>query len=60
MAYRDIATRLILSTENVRKRIQQARGILRERLQRIEPLRRPANRTIAGTKSLAATNVPPS
>lgn len=32
MAYRDIADCLILSTENVRKRIQQARDILRERL----------------------------
>lgn len=32
MAYRDIAERLILSTENVRKRIQQARVILRDRV----------------------------
>jgi RNA polymerase sigma factor (sigma-70 family) len=35
MAYPDIADCLILSTENVRKRIQQARGILKERLKRI-------------------------
>jgi RNA polymerase sigma factor (sigma-70 family) len=35
MAYRDIAECLILSTENVRKRIQQARDILRERLRLI-------------------------
>src|SRR5262249_28690496 len=32
MAYGDIAARLILSTDNVRKRIQQARDILRQRL----------------------------
>ena len=32
MAYRDIAEYLVLSTENVRKRIQQARVILRDRL----------------------------
>ena len=32
MEYREIADRLILSTENVRKRIQQAREILREQL----------------------------
>jgi RNA polymerase sigma-70 factor (ECF subfamily) len=32
MAYADIAERLILSTPNVRKRIQQARDILRSRL----------------------------
>jgi RNA polymerase sigma factor (sigma-70 family) len=32
MAYADIAERLILSTPNVRKRIQQARDILRQRL----------------------------
>jgi len=32
MAYADIAERLILSTDNVRKRIQQARDILRQRL----------------------------
>lgn len=58
MDYRDIATRLILSTENVRKRIQQARGILRERLQRVEPARRPATRTINGTSGFVATNIP--
>jgi len=58
MAYRDIATRLILSTENVRKRIQQARGILRERLKRVEPARRPATRTINGTRDYVATNIP--
>jgi RNA polymerase sigma-70 factor (ECF subfamily) len=33
MAYCDIAECLILSTDNVRKRIQQARDILRERLE---------------------------
>jgi len=32
MAYADIAERLILSTDNVRKRIQQAREILKQRL----------------------------
>jgi RNA polymerase sigma-70 factor (ECF subfamily) len=32
MAYGDIAERLILTTDNVRKRIQQARDILRQRL----------------------------
>jgi RNA polymerase sigma-70 factor (ECF subfamily) len=32
MAYEDIAARLILSTDNVRKRIQQARDLLRRRL----------------------------
>ena len=32
MAYGDIAARLILTTDNVRKRIQQARDILRQRL----------------------------
>jgi RNA polymerase sigma factor (sigma-70 family) len=32
MAYCDIAARLILTTENVRKRIQQARDILRQRM----------------------------
>jgi RNA polymerase sigma factor (sigma-70 family) len=35
MAYPDIANSLILSTENVRKRIQQARDILKPRLQRV-------------------------
>jgi RNA polymerase sigma-70 factor (ECF subfamily) len=32
MAYCDIAARLILTTDNVRKRIQQARDILRQRM----------------------------
>jgi RNA polymerase sigma-70 factor (ECF subfamily) len=32
MAYCDIAERLILTTDNVRKRIQQARDILRQRM----------------------------
>jgi RNA polymerase sigma-70 factor (ECF subfamily) len=44
MAYCDIAESLILSTENVRKRIQQARDILRERLKRIRQVSRPAPR----------------
>jgi RNA polymerase sigma-70 factor (ECF subfamily) len=44
MAYRDIAECLILSTENVRKRIQQARDILRERLKSIRQVSRPAAR----------------
>jgi len=34
MAYDDIAAKLMLSTENVRKRIQQARDILKDRLRR--------------------------
>jgi RNA polymerase sigma-70 factor (ECF subfamily) len=34
MTYDDIATRLTLSAENVRKRIQQARDILKDRLRR--------------------------
>jgi RNA polymerase sigma factor (sigma-70 family) len=32
MAYTDIAARLILTTDNVRKRVQEARGIVRQRL----------------------------
>jgi len=42
MAYEDIAERLILKTENVRKRIQQARGIVRRRLAERHPRSQPS------------------
>jgi RNA polymerase sigma factor (sigma-70 family) len=58
MAYRDIATRLILSTENVRKRIQQARDILRQRLERVGPVGPPAIRAIRSAKRFTAPNIP--
>ena len=58
MAYRDIAERLILSTENVRKRIQQARQILRERLKRIYHVARPSRQSggAATPRQFAVTN----
>lgn len=58
MAYRDIAERLILSKENVRKRIQQARGILRERLKRVCPVGRLPTRSYTRTKLLQFTYRP--
>ena len=59
MAYRDIAECLILSTENVRKRIQQARDILRERLKWTCQVSRPATRRngrAAAAKRFAPTS----
>jgi RNA polymerase sigma-70 factor (ECF subfamily) len=59
MAYRDIAECLILSTENVRKRIQQARDILREQLKRTCQVGWPAIRRNGGdaaAKRFAATS----
>jgi RNA polymerase sigma-70 factor (ECF subfamily) len=56
MAYQDIAENLILSTENVRKRIQQARHILRERLSRVCPMGRPSTRT--GRRTNTARKMP--
>lgn len=48
MAYRDIADCLRLSTENVRKRIQQARDILREKLKCIRQVSPRATRRNRG------------
>lgn len=45
MTYPDIAEHLLLTRENVRKRIQQARVILREQLKLVRQVRRTTNRS---------------
>ena len=55
MAYIDIAERLILTNQNVRKRIQQARAILKQRLHD----RFPCGRCLAGSHRAAVMTMLP-
>jgi DNA-directed RNA polymerase specialized sigma24 family protein len=56
MSYRDIADYLALSIENTRKRIQQARAILREKLRMYRSGVGSPARKRGGTEAVEATN----